>query len=127
MTHLERAQAYFAAIQARADLAAFFCKDVVQVEFPNRLVPAGATRDLAALAQAAERGKQAVSAEQYEIVNAVEQGDRLALEVIWTATLSVALGSLPVGGVLRAHFGVFLTFRDGLILSQHNYDCFDAF
>jgi ketosteroid isomerase-like protein len=127
MTHLERAKAYFAAIQARADLAAFFCEDVVQVEFPNRLVPAGATRDRAALAQAAERGKQAVSAEQYEIVDAVEQGDRLALEVIWTATLSVALGSLPVGGVLRARFGVFLTFRDGLILSQHNYDCFDAF
>jgi ketosteroid isomerase-like protein len=31
---------------------AFFAADVVQEEFPNRLVPQGATRDLAALREA---------------------------------------------------------------------------
>jgi hypothetical protein len=35
---------------------AFFADDVVQHEFPNRLVPQGATRDLAALREAAATG-----------------------------------------------------------------------
>jgi ketosteroid isomerase-like protein len=37
------------------------------------------------------------------------------------------LGSLAAGDTMRARFGVFLTFRDGRILRQHNYDCFDPF
>ena len=45
----------------------------------------------------------------------------------WSATLKVPVGSLPAGGTLRASFGVFLTFREGRILSQHNYDCFEPF
>lgn len=49
----------------------------------------------------------------------------VALEVLWEGTLAIPLGSLPVGGVMRAHFGVFLTFRDGKIVQQHNYDCFE--
>jgi len=127
MTNLERARNYFAAIEARADLTPYFDADVVQREFPNRLVPSGATRDLKALEEASERGRRAVNGERYEIVNAVEQAERLALEVIWTATLLVPLGSLAVGATLRAHFGVFMRYRDGLIVAQHNYDCFDPF
>ena len=127
MTNLERARSYFAAIEAGGDLGSYFSPDVVQREFPNRLVPNGATRDLAALATARERGRHAVQSERYEIVNAVEQNDRLALEVDWTATLLVSVGSIPAGGTLRAHFGVFLRYRDGLIVAQHNYDCFEPF
>jgi ketosteroid isomerase-like protein len=128
MTHLERARAYLRAIEAGdGSSLTFFAPDVVQREHPNRLLPAGATRDLAALRNAAERGRAVVGAQQYEIVSAVEQDDRLALEVLWTATLRVPVGSLPAGGVMRAHFGVFFTFRDGLIVTQSNYDCFEPF
>ena len=127
MTLLERAQAYLSAIEARADLAPFFCPDVVQREFPNLLVRDGATRDLTALEAGREKGKRVLVAERYEIVNALEDGDRVALEVIWTGTLAIPLGSIPSGGTMKAHFGVFLTFRDGRIYRQHNYDCFDPF
>ena len=127
MSLLERAQAYLSAIEARADLAPFFCPDVVQREFPNQLVRDGAIRDLTALEQGREKGKRVLVAERYEIINALEDGDRVALEVIWTGTLAVPLGSLPVGGAMKAHFGMFLTFRDGRICRQHNYDCFDPF
>ena len=128
MTNLERAKAYLRAIEKGEDTAGvFFTPDVVQREFPNRLVPNGATRDLAALREAGERGKRVVSSQRFELVNALEQGDEVALEVIWTATLAVPVGSLPAGGTMRAHFGVFLTFREGLIASQRNYDCFDPF
>lgn len=127
MSLLERARAYFSAIQARADLSPYFCADVAQREFPNLLVRDGATRDLAALLEGQEKGKRVLFSENYEIVNSLEDGDRLALEVIWTGTLAVPLGSIPVGGTMKAHFGVFLTFRDGRICRQHNYDCFEPF
>lgn len=103
----------------------FYAEDVVQVEFPNRLVEQGATRDLAALRVAAERGRKVVTAQRYEIVNAFASGDQVAVEAIWTGTLAVAFGSIPAGGQMRAHFAIFLTFRDGKIVQQHNYDCFD--
>jgi ketosteroid isomerase-like protein len=48
----------------------------------------------------------------------------VVLEVEWTGTLSVPLGSLPAGGQMRARFAVFLDFRDGKIAQQRNYDCF---
>lgn len=127
MTLLERARAYLSAVETRADLSAYFCPDVLQREFPNRLVPAGAIRDLAALQEGAEKGKRVLSSESYEIVSSVEEGERLALEVIWTGTLALPLGNIPAGGTMKAHFAVFLTFREGLIWRQHNYDCFDPF
>jgi ketosteroid isomerase-like protein len=106
-------------------LAAFFTPDVVQDEFPNRIVPGGARRDLAAILDAAERGQQVTSAQRYELLNAVASGDHVALEVQWTATLAVALGTIPPGGQMRARFAVFLEFREGKIARQRNYDCFE--
>ena len=39
--------------------------------------------------------------------------------------LAIPLGTLPAGGEMRARFAVFLQFRDGKIVSQRNYDCFE--
>jgi|RhiMetdeSRZDD1v2_1073273.scaffolds.fasta_scaffold00531_30 ketosteroid isomerase-like protein len=103
----------------------FFADDVVQIEFPNRLLPNGATRDLAALRDAAERGRKVMSAQRFEVVNAIASGDQVAVEALWTGTLAVPFGSIPVGGQMRARFAIFLTYRDGRIVRQHNYDCFD--
>jgi ketosteroid isomerase-like protein len=30
-----------------------------------------------------------------------------------------------VGDVMRAHFATFIEFRDGKIVAQRNYDCFE--
>ena len=49
--HSETVRSYLSALSAMAppdQLAAFFHPDLQQTEFPNRLVPDGATRDLAA-------------------------------------------------------------------------------
>jgi ketosteroid isomerase-like protein len=105
----------------------FFADDVVQVEFPNRLLPNGATRDLAALRGAAERGRKVMTAQRFEVLNAIASGDQVAVEALWTGTLAVPLGSIPAGGQMRARFAIFLTYRDGKIVRQHNYDCFDPF
>ncbi|WP_375766900.1 nuclear transport factor 2 family protein [Archangium gephyra] len=129
-TNLDTARRYLRAIEQGATgeaLAAFFHPEVTQREYPNRLVPTGATRDLRAILAGAERGQTVVASQQYEVRHTVAEGDRVALEVDWSATLKVPVGTLPAGGTMRASFGVFLTFRDGRILSQHNYDCFEPF
>lgn len=128
MSNLERTRSFLASFEARdGSNLSYFAPDVVQRELPNRLVPAGATRDLAALQAAAERGRQVVLEERYEILSLIEQGDLVAAEVLWTARLAVALGTLAPGEVMKAHLAMFITWRDGKIVSQRNYDCFEPF
>ncbi|MFI0419375.1 nuclear transport factor 2 family protein [Spongiactinospora sp. 9N601] len=101
-----------------AALARFFDEDVVQQELPNLLSPEGAQRDLTGLLQAAERGATLLTHQDFEVVNAIAAGDRVALEVRWT-------GETKDGRVLRAHIATFLDFRNGRIHAQRNYDCYD--
>lgn len=126
--NLALARSYLEAIERGAtgdELADFFTEDVVQEEFPNRLVPEGARRGLAEILAGAERGQKVMRRQRFELLHAVADGDHVALEVRWTGTLAVPLGSLPAGGEMRARFGVFLEFSGGLIRRQRNYDCFD--
>jgi ketosteroid isomerase-like protein len=125
-TNLETARRYLRSIEERKeDTFSFFTEDVVQEEFPNRFVPNGARRGLPEMREASERGRKVMTAQRYEVLNALACGDTVALEVQWTGTLAVPLGSLPVGGEMRARFAVFLQFRDGKIAAQRNYDCFE--
>lgn len=134
--NLETARRYLAAIEAStspngdaalSDASAYFAPDVVQEELPNRLVPSGARRDIAALREAAERGKGVLRSQRYEVRGAYAAGEMVILEVFWVGTLAVPVGSLPAGADMKAHFAVFLEFRDGLIHRQRNYDCFEPF
>lgn len=125
---LAQARAYLAALEAGATgaaLAAFFTPDVLQEEFPNRLVPGGARRDLAQLLEGAARGQQVIHSQRYQILHALVDGARVVLEVQWSGVLRMPLGSLASGDTMRARFAVFLTFRDGKIAEQRNYDCFE--
>lgn len=126
--NLEFVHRYLAAVERGAtgdELAAFYTPDAVQEELPNRLIPTGIRRDVAAILQGAERGQKVVSKQRYTIRSEVSSGDRVAVEVLWEGTLAVPMGSLPVGGVMRAHFAIFLEIRDGRIAAQRNYDCFE--
>jgi ketosteroid isomerase-like protein len=131
--NLEIVRRYLAAIEADtsggppSDSAAFFAADAVQVEFPNRLVPAGARRDLAALRDAAARGRTVLRGQRYEVRAAYAVDDTVILEVLWVGTLAVPVGGLTPGEEMRAHFAVFVELRDGRIHRQRNYDCFEPF
>jgi ketosteroid isomerase-like protein len=128
MSNLDRTRAYLASFETRdGSNLSYYADDVVQRELPNRLVPNGATRDLAALRAGVDAGKKTVADERYEILNLVEQGNEVAAEVIWTARLNVPLGTLAPGDPMRAHLAIFITWRDGKIVSQRNYDCFEPF
>ena len=128
MSNAELTRAFLRSFETRdGSNASYYAPDVVQREFPNLLVKAGATRDLAALLRGMEAGKKSVAMERYEIVTLVEQGDAVAVEAIWTATLNVALGTLAAGATMRAYLAMFFTWRDGKIVAQRNYDCFEPF
>ncbi|MFH8347758.1 nuclear transport factor 2 family protein [Streptomyces sp. NPDC018045] len=125
---IETAMRYHEAVARGAvgeELARFFADEVVQQEFPNALFPEGVRRDLAEVLRSAERGRGSLSHQRFEVHNAVAAGDQVALEVTWSGTLATPMGGLPTGHVLRAHIAVFLTFRDGKICAQRNYDCYE--
>lgn len=93
--------------------------------FRTGFVPQEARRDLAAILEGAERGQQVMRAQRYDILNAIADGDYVALEVAWAGTLAIPVGTLAAGGEMRARFAVFLQFGDGKIVRQRNYDCFE--
>lgn len=127
---IARAKAFVAAIEADAPwdvIAGFYAPDIVQEEFPNRLLPNGAARDLAALADANAKGRHVLASQRYEVLNALGAGDTVVLEAKWSGTLAVDIGALKAGDVMRARFAQIFEFRDGLIVRQRNYDCFEPF
>ncbi len=129
-TNLETALTYLRAVEQGATgeaLARFFHPEASLREHPNRLFPTGMTRDLKATLEGAERGQRVLTSQRYEVRQAVAEGEQVALEIDWSGTLAVPLGTLPVGGVLRAAIGAFITFREGRIISQRNYDCYEPF
>lgn len=136
LANLERARQFMAAIEsdclrAAGDLTntadAFYADDVVQEEFPNRFVAAGAQRTRSELREAAVRGRKVMRAQRFEPRTALAIGDTVILEVLWVGTLAVPIATLAAGDEMRAHFAVFLEFRDGLIAVHRTYDCFEPF
>ncbi|MFI2721007.1 nuclear transport factor 2 family protein [Streptomyces collinus] len=93
---------------------------------PTRF-PAGVVRDLAETLAASAQARTLLTAQHYEVVNAVASCDQVALEVTWSDTPASGFGHLPAGHVIRAHIAAFLEFRDGKIVAQRNYDCYEPF
>lgn len=128
MTNAERTRAFLRSLESRdGSAASYYAADVVQRELPNLLVKTGATRDREALLRGMEAGKKSTSNERYEITSLIAEGDHVAVEAVWSATLNVPFGSLAAGQTMRAHLAMFLTWRDGKIVGQRNYDCFEPF
>jgi ketosteroid isomerase-like protein len=122
-------RSYLTALESGAlgeALARFFTDDAQQVEFPNRLNPSGGRSDLQTLLSRAEQGQRLLRAQHYEIRSEIAQRSTVAVEAVWTGTLSVALGSLSPGASLRAHFAMFFELESGRIRAQRNYDCFES-
>ncbi len=126
-----RARQYLQAVGALGsyeDVAEFCSPDMVFHEFPNRIAPAtGGPRHAAELRESFAKGKQILKSQSYEVKRLVEDGDQVAVEVEWTGILSVSVMNLPAGTAMKAFVAMFLTFRDGKIVSQRNYDCYPPF
>lgn len=126
--NVERARAYLHAIESRAgeeELASFFSSDVIHIQYPNRLVPKVVQSTLADMMRESQQGKKSVSRQSYRLTNAVASGHSVALQVEWEGILAIPVAGLAAGAMMRAWFAVFLEFRDGKIVRQSNYDCFE--
>ncbi len=92
----------------------------VQRERPNRLLPTGATGDLApesAASAAVERFAASATRSRAPSPKATKWR--------WRSSGRVRSKFL-LGDERKAAFGAFFTLRDGRILRQSNYDCFEA-
>lgn len=105
----------------------FYHKDVEQVEFPNLLTKAVTKRNKVALEEASVKGSQVIKEQVYEIVKSYECENTVIIEAVWKGILAVPLGTLKPGDQMTAYFAQFFEFKDGLIISQKNYDCFENF
>jgi ketosteroid isomerase-like protein len=108
-------------------VADFFAHDVVFQEFPNRIAPQGRVRRFADLGAAYEQGRKILQSQSYDVQRIVENGDEVAVELEWHGILAVPVMNMPAGSEMKAFVAMFLTLRDGRIVSQRNYDCYPPF
>jgi ketosteroid isomerase-like protein len=105
-------------------LGRFLHPEIIQEEFPNEVAPRGIRRDLAALGIAHAKGARVITNQRYEIRRSVAQGDHVVVELEWSGTLLVAYGPRPAGSVMRAQVAAVFQLRQGRIVAQRNYDCY---
>lgn len=106
-------------------LAAFWHPDAEQIEYPSAMRPAGHRRSLAEMIEGSRLGLDLIRDQRYDVHTVIEQGDSVAVQLTWTATVAKDVGNLAAGTRLVAHVAAFYVFRDGLILRQSSYDCYE--
>jgi ketosteroid isomerase-like protein len=127
LPNLYKARRYLKAIEDgdATDVLSLFSPDAVLEQLPNRIYPKGLRSNVSQVPEAFEKGRKIFSHQTYEITNAAETGNIVAIEFLWTGTLAIPFGTLTAGSQMRCHSAMFLEFRDGKIVAQRNYDCFD--
>lgn len=109
------------------ELIPFYHPDVEQIEYPNLLTTVKTCRSLDDLRNAAEKGKGVLQSEKYEIINKYTSESVVIVEVVWRGVLDIPIGKLKPGDTMKAYFAQFYEFKDGRIIRQRNYDCFEHF
>jgi ketosteroid isomerase-like protein len=129
MSSVNLIERYFRAIESSDLPGMLACYDdsAIQIELPNRLKTAGDRRTVDDLRRDFERGSGLLQSQSYDIVSFLEEGNRVVVEVLWRGRLAVPVASLGAGEEMRAHSAIFFDLRDGRIVAQRNYDCFEVF
>ncbi len=124
----DKARALLAALEggvAGDQLRPFFHPAATHIEHPSRVVPAGRTRDLAAMLEASLAGRRLFASQRYDIRDMISQAHRVAVRLRWTGVLAQHLADHRAGSLLHAEVALFLTYDDtGRVLRQESYDCY---
>lgn len=98
-------------------------------ELPNRIRPKGGVDDKAAMIAGLKRSGEGkvLTGQRYVIGDVVAAGDRVVVEARWEGDLAVPLGRLAAGDTMVAHICMVFEVRDGQIVRQRNYDCYEDF
>jgi ketosteroid isomerase-like protein len=127
MTNLDIARHYLKSIEAgdAESVLSLFSLDASVEQLPNRIYPQGLRTSISEIPAAFDKGRKIFARQIYEITNTAVTGNLVALEALWTGTLAIPFGTLAAGSEMRCHSAMFLEFRNGKIIAQRNYDCFD--
>ena len=123
--NLEAARRYLRQLAAwdLAGVMSMYATGIDQIEDPNRIHLEGRRRGRDEIIADAEKVRRRFARQSYEVVGALADGDKVALEVVWRGELAEPFGDQPAGTELVAHSAIFLEFRNGRIVSHRNYDC----
>lgn len=131
MSHLPKVDSFLTLLESfSTDEAAFTAllhPQMEQIEFPNALNKSGQRSDRSQLISRMELGRKILRRQNFEITSQAEQGELAYIEAKWEGEMAVDAGPLKKGQVLSAHFCMAFEFREGKILRQRNYDCFEPF
>jgi ketosteroid isomerase-like protein len=127
MSNLDTARLYLKAIEDgdATYVISLFSSDGFVEQLPNKICPHGMHATVSQIPESFEKGRKIFARQTYEIINQLTNANTVALEVLWTGKLAVPFGALAAGSEIRAHSAMFMEFRDGKIVAQRNYDCFD--
>ncbi|HRH64709.1 MAG TPA: nuclear transport factor 2 family protein [Bacteroidia bacterium] len=110
-----------------AELANYFSPAVRQIEYPNMLNVHGGISDIKTIMDRADKGKQIVASQSYDIQREFVSGNTVIFEVVWRGVFTLPVGKTPAGEEIKAFFALFMEFENGKIVVQRNYDCFAEF
>ncbi len=100
---------------------------IVQTEYPNKLFANGKVRSGAQMLSDLPRARSLLRRQSYAISTIFEEGEMVAVEATWKGILDVPLGRLQAGDTMVAHLCMVFTVRNGRIVAQKNYDCYEDF
>jgi ketosteroid isomerase-like protein len=100
-------------------LAALMHPEVRFTELPNRINPTGGERGYDEALAGFRKGRELLSAQSYDVLSTVSDGDTIASRTLWRGTLAAS------GQELTAHIATFTQVRDGRIFRHATYDCYE--
>ena len=95
------------------------------VEHPNVVAPTGRMRDRAVALAARGHARRLLSSNRFDVREHIVAGERVVTCVGWTGVLAIDAGAWPAGTEMRAECCMVFTVRDGRILRQETYDCYE--
>lgn len=127
--NMEVVRTYLGAVERLDVEAAAACLDPVieQVERPNRLYKDGQVRGFEQMMRDLPRAAQVLQRQSYDVATVFASGEQVVVEARWEGIVNVPLGRLMPGDAMVAHIAMIFTVKDGKIVRQVNYDCYEDF
>lgn len=105
-------------------LSSYLAAGAIQISHPTNLFPTGSRREGDEIVNAWVRGAATLGAQRYEIISHLEEDDRVALELEWSATLLVPLLGREAGSRLHSTSAFFCSFELGKLRTLTSFDSY---
>jgi len=105
-------------------ISPYLADSFLLTEAPHLLAPQGATRTLADVLAGADQSSGVVAGQKFSVRRTTCQGNRVAVEADWSATVLMDLRYWDAGETIRARTSSVFEVCDGRIVSQDSYDCY---